>query len=165
VISGLVAAGGLAAALSTADGLLLTISNALVRDIFCHDVRPDLPARAARDLSKFALMGVALVAAGGGDGQAGRDPLAGARPPSRSPPPPSCRPWCWASCGAAPTARARSAACWQGLAGHTLLHERQLRPACARRSASTRASSCGSASSRCRPAVFGVPLGLAVTWA
>jgi cation/acetate symporter len=31
VLSGLVAAGGLAAALSTADGLLLTISNALVR--------------------------------------------------------------------------------------------------------------------------------------
>jgi cation/acetate symporter len=33
VVSGLVAAGGLAAALSTADGLLLTISNAMVRDI------------------------------------------------------------------------------------------------------------------------------------
>ena len=34
VVSGLVAAGGLAAALSTADGLLLTISNALVRDMY-----------------------------------------------------------------------------------------------------------------------------------
>src|SRR3990167_2231553 len=34
VVSGLVAAGGLAAALSTADGLLLTISNALVRDLY-----------------------------------------------------------------------------------------------------------------------------------
>nr|WP_236598748.1 VC_2705 family sodium/solute symporter [Ramlibacter monticola] len=63
VISGLVAAGGLAAALSTADGLLLTISNALVRDIFCHDVRPDLPPEQRVILSKFALMGVALVAA------------------------------------------------------------------------------------------------------
>jgi cation/acetate symporter len=63
VISGLVAAGGLAAALSTADGLLLTISNALVRDIFCHDVRPDLGAEQRVILSKFALMGVALVAA------------------------------------------------------------------------------------------------------
>jgi len=63
VISGLVAAGGLAAALSTADGLLLTISNALVRDIFCHDVRPDLPAEQRVILSKFALMGVAVVAA------------------------------------------------------------------------------------------------------
>jgi len=63
VISGLVAAGGLAAALSTADSLLLTISNALVRDIFCHDVRPDLPAEQRVILSKFALMGVALIAA------------------------------------------------------------------------------------------------------
>ena len=63
VISGLVAAGGLAAALSTADGLLLTISNALVRDIFCHDVKPQLPAEQRVILSKFALMAVALVAA------------------------------------------------------------------------------------------------------
>ena len=63
VISGLVAAGGLAAALSTADGLLLTISNALVRDIFCHEVRPDLPPEQRVILSKFALMAVALVAA------------------------------------------------------------------------------------------------------
>ena len=37
VVSGLVAAGGLAAALSTADGLLLTISNALVRDLYLHE--------------------------------------------------------------------------------------------------------------------------------
>jgi cation/acetate symporter len=64
VISGLVAAGGLAAALSTADGLLLTISNALVRDIICHDVKPDLAGDKRVILSKFALMGVALVAAG-----------------------------------------------------------------------------------------------------
>lgn len=64
VISGLVAAGGLAAALSTADGLLLTISNALVRDIFCHDFKPDLRPEQRVILSKFALMAVALVAAG-----------------------------------------------------------------------------------------------------
>jgi cation/acetate symporter len=63
VISGLVAAGGLAAALSTADGLLLTISNALVRDIFCHDFRPALPPQQRVILSKFALMAVALIAA------------------------------------------------------------------------------------------------------
>jgi cation/acetate symporter len=63
VISGLVAAGGLAAALSTADGLLLTISNALVRDIFCHDFKTDLPPQQRVILSKFALMGVALIAA------------------------------------------------------------------------------------------------------
>ena len=63
VISGLVAAGGLAAALSTADGLLLTISNALVRDIVCHDFKPQLKPEQRVILSKFALMAVALVAA------------------------------------------------------------------------------------------------------
>jgi cation/acetate symporter len=63
VISGLVAAGGLAAALSTADSLLLTISNALVRDIFWRDVRPQLAPEQRVILSKFALMAVALVAA------------------------------------------------------------------------------------------------------
>jgi cation/acetate symporter len=63
VISGLVAAGGLAAALSTADGLLLTISNALVRDLFCHDIKPQLKPEQRVILSKFALMAVALVAA------------------------------------------------------------------------------------------------------
>jgi cation/acetate symporter len=36
VISGLVAAGALAAALSTADGLLLTIANALSHDVYYH---------------------------------------------------------------------------------------------------------------------------------
>ena len=41
VVSGLVAAGGLAAALSTADGLLLTIANALVARPVLQDDRPD----------------------------------------------------------------------------------------------------------------------------
>ncbi|OYU74474.1 MAG: hypothetical protein CFE45_34735 [Burkholderiales bacterium PBB5] len=40
VVTYLVAAGGLAAALSTADGLLLTISNALSHDFFFRHVRP-----------------------------------------------------------------------------------------------------------------------------
>ena len=40
VISGLVAAGGLAAALSTADGLLLTISNALSHDLYYKMIDP-----------------------------------------------------------------------------------------------------------------------------
>jgi cation/acetate symporter len=64
VVSGLVAAGGLAAALSTADGLLLTIGNALARDLF---VQPDKDNRASAMrqvmLSKFALLLVALLAA------------------------------------------------------------------------------------------------------
>lgn len=63
VISGLVAAGGVAAALSTADGLLLTISNALVRDIYCQEVRPQATPDQRVILSKFALLGIAMLAA------------------------------------------------------------------------------------------------------
>ena len=63
VVSGLVAAGGLAAALSTADGLLLTISNALVRDVYSHESNHRVTAEQHVILSKFTLMGVALVAA------------------------------------------------------------------------------------------------------
>jgi cation/acetate symporter len=63
VVSGLVAAGGLAAALSTADGLLLTISNALVRDIYCHEINREVTPEYRVILSKFALLAVALVAA------------------------------------------------------------------------------------------------------
>lgn len=63
VISGLVAAGGLAAALSTADGLLLTISNALVRDLYfeSRSIKPSPEQRVI--VSKFILMAVALAAA------------------------------------------------------------------------------------------------------
>lgn len=63
VVSGLVAAGGLAAALSTADGLLLTISNALVRDLYSQEARHVTSAEQRVILSKFALLGVALLAA------------------------------------------------------------------------------------------------------
>ena len=64
VISGLVAAGGLAAALSTADGLLLTISNALVRDLYFRAPgrRKDSPEQRVI-LTKFTLLAVALSAA------------------------------------------------------------------------------------------------------
>ena len=63
VVSGLVAAGGLAAALSTADGLLLTISNALVRDLYARDIGHGISPEQRVILSKFALLGVALLAA------------------------------------------------------------------------------------------------------
>ena len=63
VISGLVAAGGLAAALSTADGLLLTISNAMVRDVYWHEINHGVTPEQRVILSKFALLAVALVAA------------------------------------------------------------------------------------------------------
>ncbi|PIT73413.1 VC_2705 family sodium/solute symporter [Limnohabitans sp. G3-2] len=63
VVSGLVAAGGLAAALSTADGLLLTISNALVHDIGPGRDRKPKSAEGRVILSKFALLAVAMLAA------------------------------------------------------------------------------------------------------
>lgn len=63
VVSGLVAAGGLAAALSTADGLLLTISNALVHDMGASREYTPRAAEGRVILSKFALLAVAMVAA------------------------------------------------------------------------------------------------------
>ncbi|MBP7646707.1 MAG: VC_2705 family sodium/solute symporter [Comamonas sp.] len=63
VIAGLVAAGGLAAALSTADGLLLTISNALVRDLNFQKRSGRTSPEQRVILSKFVLMAVALLAA------------------------------------------------------------------------------------------------------
>ena len=63
VISGLVAAGGLAAALSTADGLLLTISNSLSHDIYYKMVDPTASTQKRVTISKLLLLVVALVAA------------------------------------------------------------------------------------------------------
>ena len=63
VISGLIAAGGLAAALSTADGLLLTISNALSHDIYYKTVDPTATTQKRVTVSKLLLLMVALVAA------------------------------------------------------------------------------------------------------
>ena len=62
-MSGLVAAGGLAAALSTADGLLLTIGNALARDIYFKEWAPSASSGRLVILSKFVLLTVAMVAA------------------------------------------------------------------------------------------------------
>ena len=63
VVSGLVAAGGLAAALSTADGLLLTISNALVRDLCYRGSAKEASPEQRVILTKFTLLAVALAAA------------------------------------------------------------------------------------------------------
>ncbi|TRZ54885.1 MAG: cation acetate symporter [Rhodocyclaceae bacterium] len=63
VITGLVAAGGLAAALSTADGLLLTIANALSHDIYYKMIDPHAPTTRRLAVSKGLLVVVALVAA------------------------------------------------------------------------------------------------------
>jgi cation/acetate symporter len=63
VVSGLVAAGGLAAALSTADGLLLTIGNALAHDLYFGGENDRASSMRRVMLSKFSLLVVALAAA------------------------------------------------------------------------------------------------------
>ena len=63
VVSGLVAAGGLAAALSTADGLLLTIANALSHDLYYKMIDPNASTARRVTLSKILLLLVALAAA------------------------------------------------------------------------------------------------------
>lgn len=63
VVSGLVAAGGLAAALSTADGLLLTIANALSHDLYYKMIDPTVSTQRRVLLSKMLLLVVAVLAA------------------------------------------------------------------------------------------------------
>ena len=63
VISALVAAGALAAALSTADGLLLTISNALGHDLYFKMIDPKASTVSRVTVSKILLLVVALLAA------------------------------------------------------------------------------------------------------
>ena len=63
VVSGMVAAGGLAAALSTADGLLLTIANALSHDLYYKMIDPNAPTSRRVAISKALLLVVALLAA------------------------------------------------------------------------------------------------------
>jgi cation/acetate symporter len=63
VVSGMVAAGGLAAALSTADGLLLTIANALSHDLYYKMIDPNAPTSRRVMISKILLLVVALLAA------------------------------------------------------------------------------------------------------
>ena len=63
VISGLVAAGGLAAALSTADGLLLTIANAMSHDLYYKMIDPNASTVRRLAVSKGLLLVVALCAA------------------------------------------------------------------------------------------------------
>lgn len=63
VITGLVAAGGLAAALSTADGLLLALANALSHDIYYKMINPNAPTKQRLIISRVLLVVVAIAAA------------------------------------------------------------------------------------------------------
>ncbi|HSD35931.1 MAG TPA: sodium:solute symporter family protein [Rhodocyclaceae bacterium] len=62
-VSGLIAAGGLAAALSTADGLLLSICSALSHDVYFHMINPAAATQRRLLVSKATLMVVATLAA------------------------------------------------------------------------------------------------------
>ena len=63
VVSGLVAAGGLAAALSTADGLLLAIANALSHDVYYKMIDPTASTARRLIVARTLLVVVALIAA------------------------------------------------------------------------------------------------------
>ena len=63
VMTGLVAAGGLAAALSTADGLLLTIANALSHDLYFKLINRQASPLRRVTMAKLLLLVVALAAA------------------------------------------------------------------------------------------------------
>jgi cation/acetate symporter len=63
VITGLVAAGGLAAALSTADGLLLAIANALSHDVYYKMIDKNAPTARRLIVSRVLLVVVAILAA------------------------------------------------------------------------------------------------------
>ena len=63
VISGLVAAGGLAAALSTADGLLLAIANALSHDVYYKMIDPNAPTIRRLTVARVLLLVVAVASA------------------------------------------------------------------------------------------------------
>jgi cation/acetate symporter len=63
VIAGLVAAGGLAAALSTADGLLLALANALSHDVYYKMIDPKAPTKRRLMVARSLLIIVAILAA------------------------------------------------------------------------------------------------------
>lgn len=63
VIAGLVAAGGLAAALSTADGLLMVVSTAISHDLYYKLINKQATDRSRLMLSRVLLVVVAVIAA------------------------------------------------------------------------------------------------------
>ncbi|MEZ5910250.1 MAG: sodium:solute symporter family protein [Hyphomicrobiaceae bacterium] len=64
VISGLVAAGGMAAAMSTADGLLLAIANALSHDLYYKIIDPKADTRTRLVVARVLLIIIGAAAAG-----------------------------------------------------------------------------------------------------
>jgi cation/acetate symporter len=64
VISGLVAAGGMAAAMSTADGLLLAIANALSHDLYYKIIDPKADTRVRLIVARVLLFIIGAIGAG-----------------------------------------------------------------------------------------------------
>ena len=109
VISGLVAAGGLAAALSTADGLLLAIANALSHDVYYKMIDPNAPTIRRLTVARVLLFFVAVARRRWPrPNRATSWPWSAGR--SRSPWPATSRRSSWASGGSARRRRAPSAA-------------------------------------------------------
>ncbi len=63
VISGLVAAGGMAAAMSTADGLLLAIANALSHDLYYKIIDPNADTKTRLIVARILLVVIGILAA------------------------------------------------------------------------------------------------------
>ena len=63
VISGLVAAGGMAAAMSTADGLLLAIANALSHDLYYKIIDPSAETKTRLIVARVLLIAIGAAAA------------------------------------------------------------------------------------------------------
>lgn len=63
VISGLVAAGGMAAAMSTADGLLLAIANALSHDLYYKIIDPKADTKHRLIVARILLIGIGALGA------------------------------------------------------------------------------------------------------
>ena len=160
VVSALVAAGGLAAALSTADGLLLTISNAMVRDLYCQDVAARMTPEQRVILSKFALLIVALLAAFVAS-LSRRTSCRWCRPRSRWPRRPSCRAMVLGIFWRGATRRRRRGGHAAGL-GLTVYYMLANAPGCAPALGLSGPGPCGGASSRFAPACSASPAGVAV---
>ena len=64
VISGLVAVGGFASALSVANGLLMSMSGSVAQDVYYTLLKPRASAETRAKVAKFALLFFALLAAG-----------------------------------------------------------------------------------------------------
>ena len=109
VISGLVAAGGMAAAMSTADGLLLAIANALSHDLYYKIIDPKADTKKRLIVARVLLL--VIGAAGAFVASLKLTGILGAVAWAFDFACPACSSrWCWVSGGSVPIGRAPSPA-------------------------------------------------------